>query len=107
MKKNWIVAFGTEKFYLTDEEMSFYRQQLLDGKKFIALKSGMVLSDKALYIASTEQFREADMLEEGKWQCVAGIWHPNSQKNCICQYKYEVVDGVAIRTKLGELMDGS
>ena len=99
MKKEWVVAFGTEKFYLTTEEMDFYRQQLLEGKRFIALKSGMVLSDKALYIASVGQLDEADRLEDGKWQCErCGTWHNPATAICACNYDFQITDGKAVKT---------
>lgn len=101
MKKDWVVAFGTEKFYLTTEDMDFYRQGLLGGKKFIALKSGMVLSDKALYIANVDNFEETKMIDKGKTQCEYGRWHSGS---CSCEFKYEVIDGKAVKRLKNELI---
>lgn len=82
--KNWIVAFGTEKFYLTEEEAKYYMQALAQGKKFILLKSGRMLSDKALYIVPTDTFKETEMLEAGKWQCAYGNWHTKGFP-CYCK----------------------
>lgn len=64
--KNWIVAFATEKFYLTEDEANFYMQELAKGTKFVYLKSGLMLSDKALYVIPSKKFEEADLIEAGK-----------------------------------------
>jgi hypothetical protein len=89
--KEWVVAFGTEKFYLTTEDKEFYTQCLVKGQKTIVLKNGMVLSDKYLYIAHSKSFEETKELDEGKWECVHGKWHPKSFSNCTCQAKYTLL----------------
>lgn len=89
--KKWIVAFGTEKFYLTTEEKDFYTQSLVKGQKTIVLKNGMVLSDKYLYIAPSKAFDETKALDEGKWECEHHKWHPKNVSKCTCVVKYQLL----------------
>ena len=96
--KDWIVAFGTEKFYLTTEDKEFYTQCLVKGQKTIVLKNGMVLSDKYLYIAPSKAFEETKALDEGKWQCNNGKWHRGNVCNCQAQYRF-LPDGSAEEIK--------
>lgn len=89
MKKDWVVAFGTEKFYLTSEDARFYSEQIARGNKFVVLKNGMVLSDKCLYVAPSEKLEEGDLLESGKWQCDSGKWHSKGAR-CECGKEYVI-----------------
>lgn len=53
MELVWEVAFGTERFYLTNDEKEFYVGELKKGSKFVELE-GLVLTDRPLYIAPNE-----------------------------------------------------
>lgn len=88
MKKDWVVAFGTEKFYITESDARFYVEQLASGAKFVVLKSGMVLSDKCLYVVKAETFDESDKLEAGKWQCKFNKWH-SKEAECFCDIDFK------------------
>lgn len=45
----WVVAYGIEKFYLTDAEKDYLLTSLEKGAKFVQIK-GNVLTDKFMYI---------------------------------------------------------
>ena len=86
--KNWVVAFATEKFYLTNEDAEFYRNSLAKGQRFVVLKNGLILSDKCLYMANTDTFTETAKREQDKWQCTAGQWHSKEIDYCVCKGEY-------------------
>jgi hypothetical protein len=45
----WIIVYGLDKFYLTNEEKEYLLNSLEKGAKFVQIK-GNVLTDKFLYI---------------------------------------------------------
>jgi len=49
-ERYWEIVYGTEKFYLTDEEKEYLLKSVQRGAKLIELKD-MVLTDRFLYIA--------------------------------------------------------
>lgn len=95
--KNWIIAFATEKFYVTEDDAKFYMQEIAKGTRFVALKNGMMLSDRALYVIPSNVIDDSKKLESGKWQCETGNWHHKDLKDCVCKIRYEIVDGKAVR----------
>ena len=92
--KNWIIAFAVEKFYVTEEDAKFYMEQVASGKKFIALRNGMMLSDRALYIIPSDVIEESKQLAEGKQRCEFGKYHTG---DCHCSFVYEIENGVAVK----------
>lgn len=90
--KNWIIAFATEKFYVTKEDADFYASKVAQGAKFVALKNGMMLSDKALYIVDSQIIESSKKIESGQWQCEAKKWH-NKGVSCYCNVEWKEIDG--------------
>jgi len=45
----WIIAYGLERFYLTNEEKEYLLRSLENGARFVEIK-GNILTDKFLYI---------------------------------------------------------
>lgn len=96
MKKQWIVAFGTEKIYLTNEEAEFYMGELRKGQHVVMLRSGKILTDKFLYMIPLEVKEESDLLEVGKWECDFGEWHSKGYE-CTCGNEYEYLEDGTVR----------
>lgn len=101
---NWIIAFATEKFYVTEEDARFYMKQVATGKKFVALKNGMMLSDRALYVIPAKTIEESKLLESGRWQCVSGKWH-SKWATCMCDKVIEIENGIATLKPVGAVQD--
>lgn len=91
---NWIIAFATEKFYVTEQDAEFYMKQVATGKKFVALKNGMMLSDRALYVIPTQVIEDSKKLEAGKYMCESGKWHSKGA-TCVCKRYFEIEGGLA------------
>lgn len=93
--RDWIIAFATEKFYVTEEDAHFYMKQVATGKRFVALKNGMMLSDRALYVIPAQTIEDSKKIESGKWKCNSGVWHSN-EVICHCEEEMKIIDGAAV-----------
>ena len=49
----WIIVYGIDKFYLTNEEKQYFLKSLENGAKFVQIQ-GSILTDKFLYISLDE-----------------------------------------------------
>ena len=50
----WVIVYGIDKFYLTNEEKEFFVSHIKAGEKFVSIK-GNLLSDRFLYISIDDE----------------------------------------------------
>lgn len=82
-KKNWQITYGIEHVAVTEEVAAMLKQALFDGKEYIELSDGSVISTKFQKILSPKQLELDKRLKEGWHQCQLGVWHIPDQP-CQC-----------------------
>jgi hypothetical protein len=95
MKKDWVMAYGIERFYLTAEEADYITEQMLEGKQIIILKNGMRLFKHPTYIIPMKSFQDAEKIQAGRWECDSGNWHERNAE-CFCNSQY-ITEGNTIK----------
>lgn len=83
--KPWVIVIGIDKFYLTEEEKTYYLKAVGSGVKFVDL-GDKILGTNFQYMAKDSAYEETKMIEEGKYQCKFGKWHTNGWE-CTCSTK--------------------
>lgn len=82
-KKNWQITYGIEHVAVTEEVAALVKQALFDGKDYVELPEGSVISTKFQKILSPQQLELDKRLKEGWHQCKLGVWHIPDQP-CQC-----------------------